>query len=136
MIARPPFVIPVRIYYEDTDFSGVVYHARYLHFFERGRTEALRRCGVHHTELLKRAEPMAFAVRKMTTEWIVPARIDDLLDVLTVFREIRGARMLLDQEIRRDGVLLARADVEAVAMSLDGRPRRVPADIVALLSAG
>ena len=129
------FEIAVRVYYEDTDFSGVVYHARYLHFFERGRTEALRRCGVHHTELLKRAEPMAFAVRKMTTEWIVPARIDDLLDVLTVFREIRGARMLLDQEIRRDGVLLARADVEAVAMSLDGRPRRVPADIVALLSA-
>lgn len=134
MIERPPFVISVRIYYEDTDFSGVVYHARYLHFFERGRTEALRICGVHHTALLKRPEPMAFAVRKMTTEWIVPARIDDLLDVLTTFREIRGARMLLDQEIRRDGVLLARADVEAVAMSLDGRPRRVPADIVALLS--
>lgn len=134
MIERPHFIHPVRIYYEDTDFSGVVYHAAYLKFFERGRTEALRASGVHHTELLKRAEPLAFAVRKMTTEWVVPARIDDLLEVRTAFREIRGARMLLSQEIWRGGTVLARAEVEAVAMTLDGRPRRVPADIVALLA--
>lgn len=136
MSESAPFVIPVRIYYEDTDFSGVVYHARYLHFFERGRTEALRSCGVLHHELLKRAEPLAFAVRRMETEWIVPARIDDLLEVRTWFREIRGARMLLDQEIGRGDALLARASVEAVSMSLDGRPRRVPADLVEKLAAG
>jgi acyl-CoA thioester hydrolase len=136
MIDRPPFLHHVRIYYEDTDFSGVVYHAAYLKFFERGRTEALRASGVHHTELLKRAEPLAFAVRKMTTEWIVPARIDDLLEVRTRFRDIRGARMLLNQEIWRGETLLARAEVEAVAMTLEGRPRRVPADLVALLEGG
>jgi acyl-CoA thioester hydrolase len=120
------FTLPVRIYYEDTDFSGVVYHARYLHFFERGRTEALRACGVHHSELLARDEPLAFAVRKMTTEWIAPARIDDLLEVRTRFLEIKGARMLLEQEIRRAEALLARADVEAACMNLEGRPRRIP----------
>lgn len=130
------FSLPIRIYYEDTDFSGVVYHAAYLKFFERGRTEALRSCGVHHSEMLARDEPLAFAVRKMTTEWISPARIDDLLDVRTAFVSFKGARMLLEQEIRRDETLLARADVEAACMSLSGRPRRLPADIAERLSAG
>lgn len=134
MTARAPFLHPIRIYYEDTDFSGVVYHASYLKFFERGRTEALRASGVHHTALLNRAEPLAFAVRKMTTEWIVPARIDDLLEVRTWFREIRGARMLLGQQIWRDATLLASAQVEAAAMTLEGRPRRVPADIATMLA--
>ena len=120
------FTLPIRIYYEDTDFSGVVYHAAYLKFFERGRTEALRACGVVHSELLQRDEPLAFVVRKMTTEWIAPARIDDVLDVLTAFVSVKGARMFLKQEIRRGETLIARADVEAACISLDGRPRRVP----------
>jgi len=128
------FVHSVRIYYEDTDFSGVVYHAAYLRFFERGRTEALRASGIHHSEMLKRAEPLAFAVRKMTTEWIVPARIDDLLDVRTAFEEIRGARMFLKQEIWRGETLLARADVEAACMNLGGKPRRLPADLAQRLA--
>lgn len=128
------FVHSVRIYYEDTDFSGVVYHAAYLRFFERGRTEALRASGIHHSEMLKRAEPLAFAVRKMTTEWIVPARIDDLLEVRTAFEEIRGARMFLKQEIWRGETLLARADVEAACMNLGGKPRRLPADLAQRLA--
>jgi len=125
------FKHPIRIYYEDTDFSGVVYHAAYLLFFERGRTEALRSSGVHHTELLKRDEPLAFVVRKMTTEWIVPAKIDDVLEVRTWFAGAKGARMFLTQEIWRDDTLLARADVEAACMSLAGKPRRLPADVAA-----
>lgn len=123
------FAIPVRVYYEDTDFSGVVYHARYLHFFERGRTEALRTCNISHTELLAREEPLAFAVTKMTTEWISPARIDDALEVTTRFVEVKGARMRIAQEIRRGETLIARADVEAACMSLSGRPRRLPAEL-------
>lgn len=122
--------LPIRIYYEDTDFSGVVYHAAYLRFFERGRTEALRACGVHHSELLAREEPLAFAVRKMTTEWLVPAKIDDMLEVRTRFVSAKGARMMLSQEIWRDDVLLARAEVEAASMSLSGRPRRLPEDVI------
>ena len=130
------FRITIRVYYEDTDFSGVVYHARYLHFFERGRTEALRACDISHTELLGRVEPLAFAVRKMTTEWISPARIDDLLDVSTRFLEVKGARMTIGQEMRRGDALVARADVEAACMNLEGRPRRLPAEICARLGSG
>ncbi len=125
------FTHTVRIYYEDTDFSGVVYHAAYLKFFERGRTEALRSSGVHHLELLKRTEPLAFAVRKMTTEWASPARIDDVLEVRTRFAGAKGARMFLSQEIWREQTLIARAEVEAVCMSLEGHPRRLPKDIAA-----
>lgn len=126
--------LPIRIYYEDTDFSGVVYHAAYLKFFERGRTEALRACGVHHSEMLKRDEPLAFAVRKMTTEWLVPAKIDDLLEVRTRFLSAKGARMLLSQEIWREETLLARAEVEAACMNLTGRARRLPGDLIARFS--
>lgn len=119
----------LRVFYEDTDFSGVVYHANHLKFFERGRSDALRQCGVTHTDLLGRDEPLAFAVRKMTTEWLVPARIDDTLEVRTRFVAVKGARMLIDQEIWRGDDLMARADVEAVCMALGGRPRRVPPDV-------
>ncbi len=128
------FTHPIRIYYEDTDFSGVVYHAAYLKFFERGRTEALRSSGVHHTELLQRDEPLAFVVRKMTTEWIAPAKIDDVLEVRTGFTGAKGARMFLAQEIWREETLIARADVEAACMSLSGKPRRLPVDVAAKIS--
>jgi acyl-CoA thioester hydrolase len=127
--------LTVRVYYEDTDFSGVVYHARYLHFFERGRTEALRAAGVSHSDLLARAEPLAFVVRRMTIDWLAPARIDDLLAVETRFEEVRGARMMMTQAIRRDGALIATAAVEAASMTLAGAPRRLPADIAAALGA-
>ncbi len=131
-----PFTHPIRIYYEDTDFSGVVYHAAYLKFFERGRTEALRASGVHHTELLKRDDPLAFAVRKMTTEWVAPARIDDVLEVRTAFLSAKGARMFLTQEIWRDETLIAQAEVEAFCMTLAGRPRRLPSDVAARFNGG
>lgn len=135
-VSDAEFKIAVRVYYEDTDFSGVVYHARYLHFFERGRTEALRSCNISHTELLGRDEPLAFAVRKMTTEWISPARIDDLLEVTTRFLEVKGARMAISQEIRRGAALIARADVEAACMNLEGKPRRLPLEILARFGLG
>ncbi|MEO0398168.1 MAG: tol-pal system-associated acyl-CoA thioesterase [Pseudomonadota bacterium] len=130
-----PHTITVRIYYEDTDFSGVVYHARYLHFFERGRTEALRDVGIGHSELLKRDPPLVFAVREMTTRWLSPARIDDLLTVKTEFTEASGARIMAVQQIWRDEALLAAADVQIVSMSVDGRPRRVPPELVSLFTA-
>lgn len=129
------FLHSIRVYYEDTDFSGVVYHAAYLKFFERGRTEALRACGVRHSEMLERAEPLAFAVRKMTIEWRAPARIDDLLEVRTRFVAVRGARMILEQEIVRGGTTLAHAGVEAACMTLSGKPRRLPADVAARFGA-
>lgn len=125
--------LPVRVYYEDTDFSGVVYHANYLRFFERGRTDALRVMGVHRTELL--ADEIVFVVRRMEVEYLRPAKVDDPLTVRTQFESMRGARMLVLQKIDRKGMLLAAARVEAALIGLDGRPKRFSPALLARLSA-
>ncbi|MEM9706666.1 MAG: tol-pal system-associated acyl-CoA thioesterase [Pseudomonadota bacterium] len=127
------FEIAVRVYYEDTDFSGIVYHANYLKFFERGRSDALRDCGVHHSELLERAEPLAFVIRKMTIDWRAPAKIDDMLQVRTRFDRVAGARLFISQETRRGETLLVAAEVEAACVSLTGRARRLPSEVLAKL---
>lgn len=121
---------PVRIYYEDTDFSGNVYHAAYLKFFERGRTEFLRDAGIHHSELA--AEGIAFAVRSMDIAFDGAAHIDDLLTVTTEIAAISGARLTLSQAILRDSVVLTRANVVVVAIKTSGGPARMPAAIRAL----
>ena len=121
---------PVRIYYEDTDFSGNVYHAAYLKFFERGRTEFLRDEGIHHSELA--AQGLAFAVRSMDIAFDGAAHIDDLLDVTTEIAGVSGARLTLMQTILRDGVVLTRATVVVVAIKTSGGPARMPAAIRAL----
>lgn len=118
--------LPVRVYFEDTDFSRIVYHARYLHFFERGRTESLRALGVHHSELVNGADPVAFAVRSMDIQWLRPARIDEALIVETVYRPNKGPRLRMDQTIRRGDEVLCTASVEAVIIDPSGRPRRPP----------
>ena len=121
---------PVRIYYEDTDFSGNVYHAAYLKFFERGRTEFLRDNGIHHSELA--GEGIAFAVRSMDIQFDGAAHIDDLLDVTTEVAAASGARLTLRQAILRDGVVLTRATVLVVAIKTTGGPARMPKAILAL----
>tara|TARA_R110001606_G_scaffold101760_5_gene223312 strand:+ start:1706 stop:2164 length:459 start_codon:yes stop_codon:yes gene_type:complete len=118
--------LPVRVYYEDTDFSGVVYHARYLHFFERGRTDSLRCLGISHTELATQADPLALAVRRMNIEFVRAARGDDALVVETIYRPQQGARLMLDQVLRRDGDIIATAAVQAVCMDPSGRAKRPP----------
>jgi acyl-CoA thioester hydrolase len=120
----------VRVYYEDTDFTGVVYHANYLRYFERGRSDFLRVAGVSHAELAGRPEPFAFAVRRMEIDFIRPARVDDALLVRTLFEPVRGVRMIARQQIERAGEALARAVVEVVCIRPDGRPARPPAEIV------
>ena len=120
--------IDIRVYYEDTDFSGNVYHAAYLHFFERGRTEFLRAEGVHHSELAK--DGIAFAVRSMEIDFPRAAHIDDLLTVTTSVREVSGARLTLDQEIARSGELVAKAGVLVVAIR-NGRAARLPTRVLA-----
>jgi acyl-CoA thioester hydrolase len=121
--------LPVRVYYEDTDFTGIVYYANYLKFFERGRTDALRTAGLSHADLLKADPPLGFAVRKVTVEYHSPARIDDALMVETRFESLTGVRMGIVQSITRGGALLASAEVEAVCIDLDGRPKRLPAGL-------
>ncbi len=117
---------PVRVYYEDTDFSGFVYHASYLRFMERGRSEFLRICGIGHQMLLQLREPLFWTVRSISIKFIRPAGIEDALTVHTRVAEIGGARMFLEQWIERDGEELTRADVEVCVISGAGRPRRIP----------
>lgn len=116
--------LPVRVYYEDTDFTGLVYHANYVRYFERGRSDALRLMGVGHAELLDGDQPMAFVVSKMALSFLKPARIDDELVVRTRYRAVKGPRLLIEQEISRGDDVLCRAEVEAVCIHMDGRPRR------------
>jgi acyl-CoA thioester hydrolase len=115
---------PLRVYYEDTDFSGVVYHASYLRFLERGRTEFIRACGIDQQKL-HRETGVYFVVRRMTIDWIKPALMDDELVVETAPAKLGGASMVLSQRILRGDEVLTTADV-VVAILKDGRPTRLP----------
>ncbi|KQV66065.1 tol-pal system-associated acyl-CoA thioesterase [Rhizobium sp. Root1220] len=116
-----------RVYYEDTDFSGLVYHARYLHFLERGRTDYLRCLGVEQRELISADEEgLVFVVHRMEIDFKTPARMDDILTVLTRTDKAGGAKMVLSQEIRRGETLLIAAKVVIAVINASGRPRRLP----------
>ena len=128
------FSFVVRVYYEDTDFSGNVYHAAYLKFLERARTEFLRAHGVHHAELI--GEGIAFAVRSLSIEFEAAAHIDDLLTVVTRPAAATGARLTLEQSIWRGESRLAAARLVIVAIGRDGRPRRLPQGVGKLAGAG
>ena len=123
--------LQARIYYADTDFSGFVYHARYLEFFERGRSDFLRLAGVHHTELAGGGpgEALVWVVRRMEIDFRSPARIDDVLTVETRVTEVAGARIRMAQRLSRGDSLLVEAVVEAAVVSPGGRPRRLPRTI-------
>lgn len=121
-----------RVYYEDTDFSGLVYHARYLHFLERGRTDYLRCLGVEQSALIGiDEEGLVFVVHRMEIDFKAPARMDDVLEVRTITSKAGGAKMVLEQEIRRDGNLLIVAKVIIAVVNRAGRPRRLPEGLAA-----
>lgn len=121
--------LPIRIYYEDTDMSGIVYHANYVRYFERGRTEFLRAAGITHTDLRLTEQPIAFAVIRMEIDFKKAARIDDALVVRTRFHDMKGVRFYARQSIQRDGVSLCEAMIQAVCIDLDGRARRMPKSV-------
>jgi acyl-CoA thioester hydrolase len=127
-------VLPVRIYYEDTDFTGVVYHGGYVRFFERGRTDFLRVAGISHAGLLERADPLAFTVVRLAIDFKRAARIDDALQVRTRYEAVRGPRLFIRQRILRGAELIAEAAVEAACIDLAGRARRPPPDLVRALT--
>lgn len=120
-------VLPVRVYFEDTDFSGFVYHATYLRWCERGRSDFLRLVGLHHQDLLAGAggAPAAFVVRRMNLEFRRPARIDEVCEVRTEVASLTAAVLTLSQEVWRDGTRLFDATVEVVLVSLEGKPQRL-----------
>ena len=118
----------VRVYYEDTDFSGIVYHANYLRFIERGRTNYLRLLGIDHADLFAAAQnaaPLAFVVRSMRVEFLKPARMDDVLTIVTTAEEVRGASIRLRQAVMRGADVLVEAQVR-VACVCNGRSHPIP----------
>ena len=125
--------LPVRVYYEDTDFTGVVYHANYARYFERGRSDFLRVAGIHHSSLLAQADPSAFVVTRLAMDFVKAARIDDALLVRTTYDTVRGPRMFITQTLTRGEDVIARAQVEAACITLDGRPRRPSRELVEAL---
>jgi len=127
-------VLPVRVYYEDTDFTGIVYHANYLRFFERGRTEFLRAIGVEHAALLALDRPVAFAVTRLQIAYRRAARVDDALEVRTLYKRITSARTGAQQRILKQSELICEAEVEIVCIGLDGRPCRPPPELTGRLA--
>ena len=126
-------VLPVRVYFEDTDFSGIVYHATYLRWCERGRSDFLRLMGVRHEDLIAGKpvagdggrEPAAFVVRRMGLEFLKPARIDEILEVTTRVKDLGAATLELEQTVSRDGRSLFQAQVLVVLVSQSGKVMRL-----------
>jgi acyl-CoA thioester hydrolase len=125
-------VLPVRIYYEDTDFTGVVYHANYLRYFERGRSDFFRMLGVSHTLLA--AQDTAFTITRMEIDYRRAARVDDALLVRTTYDSVKGPRLFVSQWITRGEDLIAEAVVHAACIDLRGRAKRPPSALVQALS--
>ncbi len=123
--------LPVRIYYEDTDFSGIVYHANYLRYFERGRSDFFRLVGISHTELAQ--ADTAFAIIRMELDFKRSARIDDALVVRTTYDSVKGPRLFVSQKITRGDDVICQAQGVAVCITLDGRPRKPTAQMRAQL---
>jgi acyl-CoA thioester hydrolase len=130
-IADREHLLPIRVYYEDTDFTGAVYHGAHVRFLERGRSDFLRLAGVHHAELATAG--FAFAVARLELDFKRPARIDDALVVKSRFLELRGPRLVVGQQILRGEALLVDAKVDAACIGLDGKPRRPPAAMIEAL---
>lgn len=131
-------VLTVRVYYEDTDFTGIVYHANYLRYMERGRTNYLRLLGTDHRALFeeteKEAPGFAFVVRSMSVDFLKPARMDDVLEILTEPQEVKGASVTLQQRVMRGEELLVKARVR-VAFVSGGRARPIPKPLRAAMKA-
>ena len=129
-----PFIHPVRVYWEDTDAGGVVYHARYLAFLERARSEWMRALG-RGQDAMRRGHDghehgLVFAVRAMQVDFRLPARLDDALAVSVALRECRRASLVIAQEIRRDGELLLDATVRIASLDAAGfKPRAIPVEL-------
>ncbi len=132
--SQPPHCLPVRVYYEDTDFSGYVYHASYLRFLERGRTEFLRARGIEHRGMFTNGAPggLFFVVRSMIIDFLKPAFMDDALLVETGIARVGGASVEMAQRIRRESGLVLTAKVK-VGLVQSGKPMRIPEEVLARL---
>ena len=126
-------ILPISIYYEDTDLSGMVYHANYLRYMERGRTEFFRLAGISRARL-DDEEPTAWTLRRAAIEFFRPARLDDQIAVHSVLTEVSGARIRVLQRVRRGNDLLVEGRIEACVTTLTGKPRRLPKNVFETLA--
>lgn len=120
--------LAVRVYFEDTDFTGLVYHASYLRWCERGRSDFVRLLGIHHDDLMSPqdgSEPCAFVVRRLEIDYFRPAKIDEILEIVTNCTHIGGAYLQLEQKVMRGKTCLAKVDVRVVLVSVSGKPMRL-----------
>ncbi|KIC36679.1 tol-pal system-associated acyl-CoA thioesterase [Leisingera sp. ANG-M7] len=121
---------PVRVYYEDTDMGGIVYHANYLRFIERARSDWVRGIGVDQNAM--REAGLIYVVRRIEADYLAPAKFDEELLVTTSMHNVTPARMVLNQEVTRGGQPLFRAQITIVCITTGGKPARLPAEIRAL----
>ncbi|HTR87111.1 MAG TPA: tol-pal system-associated acyl-CoA thioesterase [Reyranella sp.] len=127
-------VLPLRIYYEDTDAQGIVYYANWLRFLERGRTEMLRLLGQEHSAL-SATRGLNWVVRRCTIDYLKPARLDETIEIVTTCGPLRGASFDMLQEARRGDETVVRAELLIACMDSDGRPARIPHDAKVALAA-
>ena len=132
-IADGVHVLPLRVYYEDTDAAGIVYYANWLRFLERGRTELLRLLGQEHTRLSEE-RGVNWVVRRCTVDYLKPARLDDTIEIVTGCGELRGASLDMIQQARRGDEILVRAELVVACMDARGRPVRLPRSLRAALA--
>ena len=129
IIKQKTHFFQIRVFYEDTDFSGIVYHANYLKFAERGRTNFLRLLGVNHSELINSDEPKYFVVYKMNSKFIGTSTIDDILEVRSNFRGIEGVRLKIDQDIYKEEKKVFSANIEFALLDKSTKPIKFPNDM-------
>lgn len=121
----------IRVYYEDTDFTGIVYHANYLKFAERGRTNFLRLIGINHSDLINSEDPRYFVVYSMETKFLGTSTIDNILEVRSIFKGIKGPRLKIDQDIFKDEEKIFSAKIEFAILDNKGKPRRFSEEMIA-----
>lgn len=132
-VADGTHVLPLRVYWEDTDAFGIVYYANYLRFLERGRSDILRLAGIDQQKLHADGG-IGFAVRRCDIEYLLPARLDDDIEVHSTLTELRGATLTAIQVVKRGAADLARATIRLACLDRSGRPRRIPADVIRALA--
>jgi acyl-CoA thioester hydrolase len=125
-------ILPISVYYEDTDLSGVVYHANYLRYMERGRTEFFRTAGISRANL-DDEEPSAWAIRRIAVDYHRPARLDDQIEVRSRLTAVSGVRMHVTQTVFSGEMLLVEARIEACMITLTGKLRRLPKKVLETL---
>ena len=127
-------ILPLRIYYEDTDAEGIVYYANYLKFYERGRSDAFRLAAIDLPGLMSHADGIMFVVRSCDLDYRKPAKLGDALTIHTTVPELKGASMTFEQTVEKEGDVLNTARIRVGVLTLDGRPARLPKEIKDLIA--